>query len=726
MDILTNLDFKQNQILNVSFQKLAVAPTLPVAGQPYFNTVTKRLYYYDGTEWKGADSNDAIAASHDHANKALLDTYTQSDTDIATAVSLKHTQNTDIGTENTTFQIGINSNGPKLKNNSGALYLRNSNDSSYANLTLNNIVVNGTITGKGNVTIGDGLNDTTTFNNTCITINTSGLKSDSDGASRNVFQIQDSAGTPNKLFEVRQNGDTVIAGVLTVNGTGTSSFAGDVVIAGRLTVEEGIEGGTDVNLGEDLTIEGNLIVHGNTTLGDNATQDTTEIIGVTTIKSGITKAVGSSTIDVFKVVDSIGDGLFQVKQNGDTVIAGVLTVNGTGTSSFAGDVVIGGRLTVEEGIEGGAHADLSGEDLTLTGNLVVHGSTTLGDNSVNDTTDIFGVTTIKSPVTKENGSANTDIFRILDSVGTGLFQVKQNGDTVIGGILTVNGEGTSTFAGDVSIGGALTVSKDAVVNANLQSDNLTLTGNLIVKGNTTLGDAETDQVNVVGIVTLPENITIGEILYSDLTEMETLKHTQNTDTGTSNATFQLGGASGIKIKNGNGGLELQIRNAADNGYGNLRVGDLYVEGTTTTIESNTVSIGDSTLELNSDITTSATNSDGGITIKRLASDNTTRKDAKLIFNNSSGKWETTGGAVTGELITAQIANKVSAIIGNGTDTEFTITHKLNTRDVIVSVRSNNSPYDIVLTDIEIPTVNTVKIRFASAPSNNAYSVTIIG
>ncbi len=42
-----------------------------------------------------ADIDDAVAKRHTHANKALLDTYDQTNADISDAVSKKHTQNTD-------------------------------------------------------------------------------------------------------------------------------------------------------------------------------------------------------------------------------------------------------------------------------------------------------------------------------------------------------------------------------------------------------------------------------------------------------------------------------------------------------------------------------------------------------------------------------------------------------------------------------------------------------
>lgn len=101
MKILTNYDFSQNEIQNVSLQKLASAPASPVTGQPYFNTTDKRAYVYSGTEWIPMDGIDAtmtgsaivdainlalsstidaerVAGSHTHINKTVLDNTTAS------------------------------------------------------------------------------------------------------------------------------------------------------------------------------------------------------------------------------------------------------------------------------------------------------------------------------------------------------------------------------------------------------------------------------------------------------------------------------------------------------------------------------------------------------------------------------------------------------------------------------------------------------------------------
>ena len=72
------------------------------------------------------------------------------------------------------------------------------------------------------------------------------------------------------------------------------------------------------------------------------------------------------------------------------------------------------------------------------------------------------------------------------------------------------------------------------------------------------------------------------------------------------------------------------------------------------------------------------------------------------------------------------AGKVAKDIGDGTATEFTISHNLNTQDVVITVRENNAPFNQVITDIEVTDVNNIKVRFAKAPAQNEYRVIIVG
>lgn len=82
-------------------------------------------------------------------------------------------------------------------------------------------------------------------------------------------------------------------------------------------------------------------------------------------------------------------------------------------------------------------------------------------------------------------------------------------------------------------------------------------------------------------------------------------------------------------------------------------------------------------------------------------------------------------AVESKLTTDGFTKKVSANVGNGTNTSFAITHNLGTRDVVVNVY-DNSGYDTVETDVVRTDTNTVTITFASAPATDAYRVVIVG
>lgn len=73
-----------------------------------------------------------------------------------------------------------------------------------------------------------------------------------------------------------------------------------------------------------------------------------------------------------------------------------------------------------------------------------------------------------------------------------------------------------------------------------------------------------------------------------------------------------------------------------------------------------------------------------------------------------------------------VFTKYNTTVGNGSSTSFTITHGLNTREVIVVVRRTASPYDLIDCYITATDVNNVTLDFASAPSSGEYTVTILG
>jgi hypothetical protein len=73
---------------------------------------------------------------------------------------------------------------------------------------------------------------------------------------------------------------------------------------------------------------------------------------------------------------------------------------------------------------------------------------------------------------------------------------------------------------------------------------------------------------------------------------------------------------------------------------------------------------------------------------------------------------------------AVVVSKYAASVGDGAATSYTVTHNLGTRDVIVSVYDNSSPYAEVITDVAHSTTNTVTIAFSVAPTSNQYRVVV--
>lgn len=70
--------------------------------------------------------------------------------------------------------------------------------------------------------------------------------------------------------------------------------------------------------------------------------------------------------------------------------------------------------------------------------------------------------------------------------------------------------------------------------------------------------------------------------------------------------------------------------------------------------------------------------------------------------------------------------KLTQSIGDGTATQFTITHNFNTREVLVEVYRNSGNFDSILCDVERLTLNSVRVTFSAAPTSNQYSVVVLG
>jgi hypothetical protein len=157
-------------------------------------------------------------------------------------------------------------------------------------------------------------------------------------------------------------------------------------------------------------------------------------------------------------------------------------------------------------------------------------------------------------------------------------------------------------------------------------------------------------------------------------------HTQNTDTGTTAISFQLdSGNSGVRIKNNGGSLEL--RNAADNARASLLIQDLTVSGTTTTIDSETLTIADNIIVLNNNVISGTPTEDGGVQVRRGAS-----VSASMLWDETNDIWKV--GLVGSELQVTRIyrTSFTNATLSAGV---LTLTHSLGQQYCQVTIYDNS-------------------------------------
>lgn len=77
------------------------------------------------------------------------------------------------------------------------------------------------------------------------------------------------------------------------------------------------------------------------------------------------------------------------------------------------------------------------------------------------------------------------------------------------------------------------------------------------------------------------------------------------------------------------------------------------------------------------------------------------------------------------LDTTIAARKYVTNVGDNSSTSITVTHNLGTRDVHVVLTESASPYNMVNTDVQSATANTITLIFATAPSTNQYRCLVV-
>ena len=387
------------------------------------------------------------------------------------------------------------------------------------------------------------------------------------------------------------------------------------------------------------------------------------------------------------ILRNTGTGTFTTITQGATTTTGLTTTGSlkvNGPTTMDGNLIVNGELTIPpgnliDGVDVGAHnhSGAAGMGVRIPASSVYIGSTLNSSSVQADHIDVHA--------------------RIVQDTVGGMV----SGNTENGIAVTYSGAGTGA----------------GKLNFDVNDFIITLAG---------------DASGSVGITNL-SSATLTVTVLDD-------SHNHTNLTGTTNQTFHVDSdGAGPKLKNSSG--ELQVRNAADNAFANFRCANLYVEGTTTTIVSETVTINDNILTLNNNVSGTPTEN-AGIEIRRGTSTNST-----VLWNESTDRWECGIAGATSNIVRESdlatpnvavtkaiqdiVGGMVSSNIENGISVTYDNTNgKLNfdvNDSTLTLVRAGSSTfsYPRVISISAMPNTNyTVSITPTGDHGGNVGEITV--
>ena len=457
----------------------------------------------------------------------------------------------------------------------------------------------------------------------------------------------------NQALDLSGNLENTTVTTLTVTNLTTSN----VNLSGNIT-------GSNMLLTGDADINGNITLGGSITIGNQTTDN---------IQVG-----GEFTSDLIPDVDSTYNLGSNAKRWLNIYVDNVSgsTADFSGAVTIGGNTGIAGTLTATSGISSSAYLYAAGA-LDVDGNAAIGG--TLG---------VTGAATFSSTVAATTGISSSGWLYIAgdaDVNGTSYLQntfvtgalavttgISSSGYLYAAGALDI--DGTSTLTGNTTVGGTLGVTGDFAVNTNTftvaaasgdtgVAGTLTVAGQTDLNGNVNIGNAATDTVTVTADIDsnlIPfatntydlgsssdkwrfgyfvsasiESLTISGIdpTAQDLDDvMNNGASTDNDFSLTKNGDQQIthqGATGNLLISSNNGNV--QIEGTVFNGDNVTIPGDLTVSGTTTTINSTEVNIGDNIITLNA----AGTVADGGVQVIDTTG---TAHTGSLLWNANNDYW----------------------------------------------------------------------------------------
>ena len=251
------------------------------------------------------------------------------------------------------------------------------------------------------------------------------------------------------------------------------------------------------------------------------------------------------------------------------------------------------------------------------------------------------------------------------SEGSNQYHTTERVQDVVGGQLVTNGSHTNITASyDDSGDGAIDLSiSDADIRGKITVTDSGGDGSLSYNNSTgVLTYTGITDAQVRGKISVTDSGGDGSLAYNNSTGVITY-----TGPSASEVRAHISGGTGVSVSSGEISIGQAVSTSSNVTFNDMVVsGNLTVSGTTTTVNTATLSVADNQIILNSDYTGSSPTENGGIEIERGTQTNKT-----LVWNETDDKWtvgsETfVAGTFEGNL-TGNVTGTVSSVANHDTD-----------------------------------------------------------
>ena len=387
--------------------------------------------------------------------------------------------------------------------------------------------------------------------------------------------------------------------------------------------------------------------------------------------------------------------------------------------------------------------DITGVNITAGDGLTGTVNTTSGVHL--QTIDVVGGDGITANADEIEVAVDNSTIELSNTDGNGTVRIKDAGVTFAklnGSLVITEAEGIASNDNDTTLPTSAAVKDyvDTQITAedldyagdsgtgaiDLDSEVLTIAGgtdlettaltNTLTVDHSTVSRSDTTSTdngnNPLDTFTAIDSVTTSSTGHVTAVNVKTIQFPNDTDVSVSNLTSRLAQLDGT-VNIGDAGTP------TDNTF--IVRGNLQVEGTTTTVNTETINLADNIITLNSDVT-GTPSENAGIEVERGTSTN-----VEFRWNETDDDWEfqAYNHAGTPVLTTYKIPTTYVTSIGDGTNTSYTVTHNLGSRDVTVQLYDNSS-YDTVYADVVRTDTNTLTISFSSnsIPASNDIRVLV--